>query len=189
MSAEDIVTLLASLNQKCEGTIQSYKKDLQKVRTGRASSSLLENIQVDYYGSKTALSHLAQINTPEPRLITVNVYDTSATDSVEKAIRNSDLGLNPSRDGSTIRVSIPTLTEERRKELVKVLGKQAEEIRVFIRNHRREINDSLKKLETKGGVTQDEIKKSLEQVQKKTDHFIDQVDELLKEKEAECLTL
>lgn len=189
MSTEEITSLLKSNDEKCEQTIQSYKKDLKKVRTGRASTSILDSVQVDYYGSKTALSHLGQITAPEPRLVVINVFDGSAIESVEKAIRNSNLGLNPSRDGSTIRVHIPALTEESRKELVRHLHKQAEEIRIFIRNHRRDTNESLKKLEKQGGITQDEIKKSLEEVQKQTDAYISVIDGLLKEKEAECMTV
>lgn len=189
MTNDDINKLLKEHDDKCSNNIQAYKKDLQKVRTGRASSSLLDSVHVDYYGSKTALSHLGQISAPEPRLITINVYDVSAVESVEKAIRNADLGLNPSRDGSTVRVIIPALTEETRKDLVKRLHKQAEEVRVFIRNHRRDTNDTLKKFEKAGGVTQDEIKKALEIVQKKTDSFIDTVDSMLKDKEAECMTV
>jgi ribosome recycling factor len=189
VSSEEIHKLLISHDDKCNNNIQAYKKDLQKVRTGRASSTMLDSVQVEYYGSKTALSHLGQISAPEPRLIVVSVYDVSAVDSVEKAIRNSDLGLNPARDGNTIRIFVPSLTEQTRKDIVKRLNKQTEEVRVFIRNHRRDTNESLKKLEKVGGVTQDEIKKALEQVQKKTDSFISIIDDMLKDKEAECLTL
>lgn len=187
MSAEDIAIALKQHDEKCNNTVTAYKKDLQKVRTGRANSSLLDSVHVDYYGSKTALSHLGQISAPEPRLIVVTVYDASAVDAVEKAIRNADLGLNPSREGNSLRVIIPALTEETRKDIVKRLHKQTEEVRVFIRNHRRDTNDVLKKLEKAGGVTQDEIKKALDTVQKKTDTFISTIDELLKDKEAECL--
>lgn len=189
MSAEEIGLNLEELKEKCDHTIQAYKKDLQKVRTGRASSSMLDSIYVDYYGARTQLIHLGQVNTPEPRLVTVTVFDSSAIESVEKAIRNSDLGLNPSRDGNVIRLNIPPLTEDSRKELVKLLHKQSEDVRVAIRNHRREINDSLKKLEKQGGVAQDEVKKALEQVQKNTDSFIGQIEVLLKEKEQECMTV
>ncbi|HMO16889.1 MAG TPA: ribosome recycling factor [Oligoflexia bacterium] len=189
MSAEEINTLLKTLEEKSDQTIQVYKRDLKKVRTGRASASLLDSIQVDYYGSKTALTHLAQVSAPEPRLIVVSVYDSGAIDSVEKAIRSSDLGLNPARDGNTIRVNVPSLTEESRKELVRHLHKHAEEVRVAVRAHRRDINDSVKKLEKQGGITQDEIKKALESVQKKTDSFISVIDDLLKEKEAELMTI
>lgn len=189
MEETEIKTLLSSLDEKSEGTIESYKKDLKKVRTGRASASLLDSIQVDYYGARTALSHLGQVSAPEPRMIVINVFDTSAVDSIEKAIRISDLGLNPSRDGNTIRVPIPTLTEESRKELVKHLHKHAEEVRISIRNHRRDTNDALKKLEKAGGVTQDEIKKAIDQVQKRTDHYISVIDKMLADKEAECMTI
>lgn len=189
MSAEEIGLYFDELKEKCDDTLAAYKKELQKVRTGRASSSLLDSIYVDYYGSRTQLIHLGQVNTPEPRLVTVTVFDGSAVDSVEKAIRNSDLGLNPSRDGNVIRLSIPPLTEQSRKDLVKLLHKQAEEIRVSIRNHRRDTNDSLKKLEKAGGVTQDEIKKALEQVQKATDSYISNIEVMLKDKEEECMTV
>jgi ribosome recycling factor len=189
VTAEEIELLLVSLDDKCDGTIEAYKKDLKKVRTGRASTSLLDSVQVDYYGSKTALSHLGQVAAPEPRTIVINVFDASAVEAVEKAIRKSDLGLNPSRDGNTIRVNIPTLTEESRKDLVRHLHKHAEDVRISIRAHRREINDALKKLEKAGGITQDEIKKSLDQVQKKTDHYVSVVDSMLAEKEAECMTV
>jgi ribosome recycling factor len=189
VSAEEINTLLKSLEEKSEQTIQVYKRDLKKTRTGRASASMLDSIQVDYYGSRTALTHLAQVSAPEPRMVVVSVYDASAIDAVEKAIRNSDLGLNPSRDGSTIRVNIPSLTEESRKELVRHMHKHAEEVRVAVRAHRRDINEAVKKLEKQGGITQDEIKKALEVVQKKTDAFIAVIDELLKEKEAELMTI
>ena len=189
MSAEEIALNLELLKEKCDHTIQAYKKELQKVRTGRASASLLDSIYVDYYGARTQLIHLGQVNTPEPRLVTVTVFDGSAIDSVEKAIRNSDLGLNPSRDGNVIRLGIPPLTEDSRKELVRILHKQSEDVRVSIRNHRRDINDAMKKLEKQGGVTQDEIKKALEVVQKNTDSYIAQVEVLLKEKEQECMTV
>ncbi len=189
MEGQEILEVLNANEEKCAQNIEAYKKDLQKVRTGRATSSLLDSIQVDYYGSRTALSHLGQISAPEPRLIVVNVYDISAIEIVEKAIRNADMGLNPSRDGNTLRVQIPTLTEESRKEIVKHLHKHAEEVRVFIRNNRREANDLLKKLEKAGGYTQDEVKKATEMVQKQTDSNIAIVDELLKKKEAECMTV
>lgn len=187
MNSDSIAELLKAYDEKCNGNIQSYKKDLQKVRTGRASGSLLDSVQVDYYGARTALSHLGQVSTPEPRLIVVNVYDVSAIDAVEKAIRNSDLGFNPSREGNTLRILVPALTEETRKEIVKHLHKQAEEYKVFIRNNRRDTNEAVKKLEKVGGITQDEIKKTLEIIQKKTDSFTAMIDSLLKEKEQECM--
>jgi ribosome recycling factor len=189
VTAEEIELLMVAFDEKSDGTIESYKKDLKKVRTGRASSSLLDSIMVDYYGSRTALSHLGQVTAPEPRTIVINVFDASAVESIEKAIRISDLGLNPSRDGNTIRVNIPSLTEESRKELVRHLHKHAEEVRISVRNHRRETNDALKKLEKAGGITQDEIKKAMELVQKRTDHYISVIDKMLADKEAECMTV
>lgn len=172
---------------ECDSTITAFKRDLQKVRSGRASSGLVENIQVEHYGSRTPLLRLGQISVPEARMIVVQVYDTSAIQSIEKAIHSSGLGLNPARDGNIIRISVPALTEETRKEIVRHLSKLAEEIRVSVRNHRRDANDALKKLEKDGVLSKDDSKKSQDVVQKQTDAAIQQVDALLKAKEAECL--
>jgi len=177
--------VIKKLQEQCAASITAFKRDMQKVRTGRASSGLLENIQVDYYGSKTQLTHLAQISTPEARMIIVQVYDASAVASVEKAIKLSDLGFNPMKEGNTLRVSIPSLTQEVRKEIIKHLGKTGEEMRISVRNHRRDANEVLKKLEKDGGVTKDEAKKLVEKVQKQIDSTIAEIDKLLVAKEAE----
>ncbi len=179
--------ILTNHDNECKGAISAFKRDLQKVRTGRASGSLLEGIQVDYYGSKTPLVHLGQITTPEPRLIVVQIYDTNAASAVEKAIQGAGLGFNPSREGNTIRVVVPPLTEESRKEIVKRLHKLAEDIKVSIRNHRRDANDGLKALEKEGSLAKDDVNKSQDRVQKQTDAAIAEVDKLLQAKEAECM--
>ncbi|MCB0324316.1 MAG: ribosome recycling factor [Bdellovibrionales bacterium] len=179
--------VLEQLEEQCESTVQAFKRDLQKMRTGRASTSLLEGVDVDYYGSRTPLVHLGQISSPEPRLLVVQVYDASAVESVEKAIRSSDLGFNPSRDGNTLRIKVAALTEESRKEIVRHLHKLAEEIRISVRNHRREANDLLKKLEKDGDLAKDDSKRSQDKVQKSVDEYIAKIDQLLVAKEKEVM--
>jgi ribosome recycling factor len=183
-TAQDV---LSQHEEECKAALSAFKRDLQKVRTGRASASLLEGVQVDYYGSKTPLVHLGQITTPEPRLIQIQVYDASAAAAVEKAIHGAGLGFNPSREGNLIRVVVPPLTEESRREIVKRLHKQAEDIKVSVRNHRRDANESIKKLEKDGIVAKDESAKILERIQKQTDTAVSDVDKLLESKEAECM--
>lgn len=178
--------VLAKHKEQCQGAVTSFKRDLSKVRTGRASTGLVDQIQVDYYGSRAPLKQLAQISTPEPRMIVMQVYDAGAIQSIEKAIQNSGLGLNPARDGNMIRVSIPPLNEQTRKEIVKQLNKIAEEVRVSIRNHRRDANEAVKKLE-KDGMPKDDVKKVTDKIQKQTDSFIEEVDKMFKAKEAEVL--
>jgi ribosome recycling factor len=180
-------SLEASLRDACEKTIGHFKKELGKMRTGRASTGMLEGISVDYYGSQVPLLQVGLINAPEARLITVQVYDTSAVEAVEKAIRNSDLGLNPSRDGSLIRISIPALTEQRRKDLIKSLSKMGEDTKIAVRNHRRDALDALKKEQKEGGVSEDEVRKGQEVIQKITDGFVARVDEVVLAKEKELM--
>lgn len=180
-------TVLSKLNEQMKAAIASFKVNLSKVRTGRASSGIIENLQVDYYGSRTHLSHLGQISTPEPRLIMIQVYDTNAVTPIEKAIQSAGLGLNPSREGNTIRILFPQLTEDARKDLVKHLHKITEEMRVSVRNHRRDANEELKQMEKESELSKDDAKRALERVQKVTDATISEVDTLLKSKEAECL--
>lgn len=187
MEATDIQGLLKHNDEQCKATIAAFKRELQKIRTGRASTSLLEGISVDYYGSRTPLVHMGQVSSPEPRLLVVQVYDASAVESVEKAIRSSDLGFNPSREGNTIRILVPALTEDGRREIVRHLHKKAEEIRVSIRNHRRETNEQIKKLEKDGEIAKDDTKRVLDQIQKQIDNYVGEVDTLLKSKEAEVM--
>jgi ribosome recycling factor len=157
------------------------------VRTGRASVALVEGIQVDYHGAMTPLNQLASLAVPERRLITIQPWDPSAVQAIEKAILKSDLGITPTSDGKLIRLTIPTLTEERRKELVKVIHKMAEEGRVIIRNHRRDANDALKKMEKAKKVSEDEVRKGTELVQDLTNKMIKSLDELLAKKEKEIM--
>lgn len=175
------------LEQKCKKTIEHFKRDMGKMRTGRANSSMLEGVHVDYYGSSVPLIQLGMINAPEPRLLTIQIYDAGAVDAVEKAIRQADLGLNPARDGNLIRINIPPLTEDRRKDLIKKLHKMCEENRVVIRNHRRDSIDILKKDEKDKKLSADDLRRGQEQVQKITDKYIAEIDALLAAKEKEMM--
>ncbi len=183
----DVNQTIAKHDEQCKSAIAALKRDFQKVRSGRASAGLLEGIIVDYYGSKTPLNKIAQISTPEARLIVIQVYDAGAGQAVEKAIQSSDLGLNPNREGNVIRVQIPPLTEQTRKDLAKHLHKLAEEVRVSIRTHRRDANDHIKKLEKDSEITKDDSKRCQDKVQKQTDNYIAQVDQALQAKEAELM--
>lgn len=179
--------LLADLKRRMDGALDTFRKELAGLRTGRASASLLDPITVDAYGSTMPLAQVASISVPEPRLITVTVWDAGMTKMVEKAIRESGLGLNPQAAGTVIRVPLPELNQERRQELTKVAGKYAEGARVSVRNVRRDGMDGLKKLEKNGDVTEDEGRKLGAEVQAITDAHVKQVDELLAQKEKEIL--
>ena len=167
--------------------ITGYSRELASIRAGRANASLLDRISVDYYGAPTPVNQLAGISVPEARLLVIQPYDKTSLGDIEKAILKSDLGLNPTSDGNIIRISIPALTEERRKELVKVVKKEAEEAKVVIRNIRRDGNDDLKKLEKAGEITEDGLRGYSEDIQKLTDENISKIDEMTKEKEKEIL--
>ncbi|RMF86586.1 MAG: ribosome recycling factor [Nitrospirae bacterium] len=169
--------------------IAALKRSFAGLRTGRASAHLLDPIQVSYYGALTPLNQMATISTPEPRLIVIQPWDKSALPAIEKAILASDLGLTPSNDGHVIRLPVPPLTEERRREIVKVAHKEAELVRVEIRRYRREANDEYKKREKAKEITQDELRDRLEAIQRLTDAKIQEVDTLLAEKEQEILTV
>jgi ribosome recycling factor len=178
------------LNQTTERmtkAIQALSRELSTIRAGRASTSLLDKIFVDYYGAPTPINQIAGIATPEARLITIQPYDKSSLGDIEKAIMKSDLGISPSNDGTLIRIAIPALTEERRKDLVKVVKKEAEEAKVGIRNIRRDANDELKKLEKNGDITEDGLRSFTEDVQKLTDDHIVKIDQVAKDKEKEIL--
>jgi ribosome recycling factor len=177
------------IEAKMEKTLSSLKTDLNKVRTGRASLSLFDDIRVDYYGTQTPLSQVATLSVPEPRLITIQPWDTSITAEIEKAILKSELGLTPSSDGKIIRLPIPRLTEERRKELVKVIKKMAEATKVALRNIRREANEQLKGLEKNKKIPQDQLHQMMEKVQTSTDKYIEKVDAALAVKEKEMLEI
>jgi ribosome recycling factor len=176
--------LLADAQRRMDKAIESTRNEFHSVRTGRASAALLDRISIDYYGTRTPLKQLATINVPEPRMLTVQPFDPSALSTIEKAIQESDLGLNPSNDGKLIRLPIPQLTEERRKELVKLVKQMAEDGRVAVRNVRRDVIHHLKELDEIGA---DDEHRAEEQVQKLTDGHVKQIDELLKGKEAEIM--
>ncbi len=167
--------------------IQAYSRELASIRAGRASASLLDRITVDYYGAPTPVNQLAGISVPEARLLVIQPYDKSILGEIEKAIIKSDLGLNPTNDGNLLRLAIPALTEERRKELVKVVKKESEDAKVAIRNIRRDANDDLKKLEKNGEITEDDLRGYSDDIQKMTDEHITKVDSITKDKEKEIL--
>ncbi|WP_163971249.1 ribosome recycling factor [Oceanobacillus halotolerans] len=179
--------VIKNMRDKMKQAVQAYKRNLATVRAGRANPSILDSVFVDYYGASTPLNQLANVSVPEARLLMITPYDKSALGDIEKAIQKADLGLSPSNDGNVIRISIPALTEERRKDLVKVVGKYAEEARVRVRNVRREANDQLKKDEKNGDLTEDELRSAQDDVQKETDRHIDEIDQLAKEKENEIM--
>src|SRR5438105_10058454 len=168
-------------------SVETTHEHFNSVRTGRASAALLDRIQIDYYGTPTPLKNLATINVPEPRMLTIRPFDPTSIKPIERAIQESELGLTPSNDGKVIRLPIPQLTEERRKELVKVVRHMAEEGRVAIRNVRRDVMRHLEELVRNGEVGDDEERRAEERVQKLTDEHVHQIDELLKRKEAEVM--
>jgi ribosome recycling factor len=171
--------------KEMDGSVGALRKELTKLRTGRASTALLEHIMVDYYGASTPLNQLATLSAPEPRLLVIQPFDRSAMAEIEKAILKSDLGLTPNNDGKIIRIPIPQLTEDRRKELVKHVKKIAEEYRVSVRNHRRLAIEQLKEAEKKKEITADDVKHGQDRVQKITDEFIARIDKIIKAKEDE----
>ncbi len=178
---------LKNCEERMKAVIQMTKKEYASIRTGRANPALLDGILVDYYNTPTPLNQLTSISVPEPRMLVLQPYDKSAIGNIEKAILKSDLGLNPSSDGNVIRISIPHLTEERRRDLVKVVRKKAEEMRVAVRNVRRDTNETLKKMEKNKSISEDELKIAREGVQELTDKYVSEVDELLKRKEQEIM--
>ena len=179
--------LLADAKHRMDKAVEAVKTEFNTVRSGRASVGLLDRIHVDYYGTSTPLKQMASISAPEPRLVTVQPFDKTAMKSIEKAIMESDLGLNPNNDGVVIRLAIPTLTEERRKELVKLVHRLAEDGRVAVRNVRRDCMKDLKELVHDGEVGEDAEKRAEHDVQKITDAHVHGIDELVKRKEAEIL--
>lgn len=183
----DVETLLDQHEAKMDKTIESLKKDLASIRTGRASTTLLDRISVDYYGTPTPVKQVANVSAPEPRLITIVPWERKMLAIIEKAILKSDLGLNPNNDGTMLRLEIPQLTEERRKELSKKVGKDAEEAKVAIRNIRRDVNEAIKKMEKKKKITEDDSKEAQENIQKLTDKKIKAVDEIKAKKEKEVM--
>ena len=179
--------VFTQLQKEMDGSVNALRKELTKVRTGRASTSLLDHVSVDYYGATTPLNQLATLSAPEPRLLVIQPFDRSAMGEIEKAILKSDLGLTPNNDGKIIRIPIPALTEERRKDLVKHVKKVAEEFRVSLRNHRRLAIEHLKEAEKKKEITADDAKHGQDRVQKITDEFIGRIDKIVKSKEEEVM--
>jgi ribosome recycling factor len=180
-------SLIADAKQRMDASLETVRRELAVMRTGRASLSMLDGIKVDYYGTPTPLNQVGNLAVPDPTLVTIQPWDASLLHPIEKAIRSSDLDLNPQNDGKIIRIPIPQLTEERRKTLVKHAHKHAEEGRVAVRNVRRDANDHLKKLLKEHDVSEDDEKHAIAEVQKLTDLHIEKINEILKKKEAEIM--
>ncbi|MDQ0427776.1 MULTISPECIES: ribosome recycling factor [Caryophanaceae] len=180
-------SVMNDTKSKMTNAIQAFSRDLASIRAGRATPSILDKLTIDYYGAPTPVNQVAGISIPEARLIMIQPYDKSVLGDIEKAILKSDLGLSPSNDGSVIRLAVPALTEERRKDLVKQVKKEAEEAKVGIRNIRRDANDEFKKLEKKSEITVDDLRGYSDDVQKLTDDNISKIDEMAKDKEKEIM--
>lgn len=179
--------LIKDLGNRAEKTVEYLKGTLLGIRTGRAHPALVEDIKVDYFGTPTPIKNLGSVNVPEARQILITPWDKTAIKAIEKAIQASPLGINPQSDGETIRLSLPELTKERRIELTKVVNKSAEEARIAIRNIRRDVNDSLKKMEKESEISEDDLVKFQKDVQDQTDLYIKKVDDILAEKEKEIM--
>jgi len=187
MAAMTAKTLIGDAKTRMHTSLETVRRELSAMRTGRASLSMLDGIRVDYYGTPTPLNQVGTLSTPDPTLITVQPWDPKVLPLVEKAIRTSDLDLNPQNDGKVIRIPVPSLTEERRKNLVKHAHKHAEEGRVAVRNVRRDVNDHLKRMLKDHEVSEDDEKQAMTEVQKLTDGTIEQINDILKKKESEIL--
>lgn len=179
--------LLSDATRRMDGAIEALRTEFGGVRTGRASTTLLDRIYVDYYGTRTPLKQIASLSTPDPRLISITVFDKSAVNGVVRAIQESDLGLNPNVDGTVIRLNIPMLNEERRRDLVKLVRGMAEDGRVAVRNVRRDVIQDLKEFKKEGEISEDEEHRSEDEVQKLTDRHVERINELLQRKEEEIL--
>ncbi|MFQ5510048.1 MAG: ribosome recycling factor [Leptospirillia bacterium] len=180
---------LSKCRQQMEAAIDHLKRELARIRTGRANASLLDDIMIDYYGTPTQLSQVSSISVPEPRMLTVQPWEENLVPAIERAIFASDLGLTPSNDGKMIRLPIPPLTEERRKEFVKQAHKIGEETRISLRNARRDAVESFKRMQKDGDISEDDSKRAQDKVQKTTDEFNSQVDEILKRKDQEIIEI
>ena len=179
--------VLTELKSNMDGTIDSLKRELAKRRTGRANVAILDGIRVDYYGTKSPLNQVASVQVPDPRLITIKPWEKSMVSVIEKALQQSNIGLTPSSDGELIRIPIPPLTEQRRKDLVKDIKRVGEESKVALRNQRRDANEMLKEFEKDREISEDELRKGLEKVQEVTDDFVKAVDDLVGAKEEEIM--
>jgi len=189
MTAQTVDSILAETKKRMKSSLETLRKEMATVRTGRANAGILDSIHVEYYGSEMPLTQLASVSVPESSTLVIQPFDKSSIKSIETAILKSELGLNPANDGNVIRLPIPALTEDRRKELTKIVHKMGEEIKTAIRNVRRDANDDVKKLEKdkNAAVSEDAAKKTLEQIQKVTDDFIKEIDETVKHKDAEIM--
>ncbi len=181
--------IMNQAKEKMDNAIGAYSRELASIRAGRANASLLDRIMVEYYGAPTPLNQMAGISVPEARLISIQPYDKTTLGDIEKAILKSDIGITPSNDGTIIRLAIPALTEDRRKEIVKTVKKEAEESKVVIRNVRRDANEDFKKLEKESAITEDELHRNGDDIQKLTDSFIKKIDDIAKVKEEEILEI
>lgn len=180
---------IKDLERKMKTAIEVLKKDFQKVRTGRANPAILDNVMVDYYGTPTPINQVGNVSVPDPQMITISPWEKKMLSEIEKAIQKADLGLTPQNDGNIIRLPIPPLTEERRKEMVKQIKKFGENAKIPIRNVRREGNDQLKKMEKNKEISQDDLKHQMDKVQKLTDDNIKVVDKLMADKEKELMAV
>ncbi|HZV95206.1 MAG TPA: ribosome recycling factor [Candidatus Nitrosocosmicus sp.] len=181
--------LIKDMEARMQAAVELLTREFSGVRTGRANTALLDSLRVEAYGNMTPINQIASVSVPDPKTLIIQPWDTSQMSAIEKAIQKSDLGLTPANDGKLIRLTMPTLTEERRKQLAKTVGKFAEDARVAIRNVRREANDKLKGLAKDKKVSQDEERRGHDTIQKSTDRFIGKVDELTKKKEGEVLAI
>lgn len=182
-----IESVLQETKEKMGKTIDSLRKEMQRVRTGRASATMLDSVKVDYYGALTPLNQMASVSVPESRLITIQPWDATALKEIEKGILKANIGLTPSSDGKIIRISVPPLTEDRRKEIVKIVNKTCEDYKVALRNIRRDSNEMLKGLKKDGDISEDDQFKAQDTVQKVTDTNVSLIDDVYKEKEKEIL--
>jgi len=181
--------VLGETREAMDKAVKALRKDLTKIRTGRASTNLLDDVRVDYYGVSTPLNQVATLAAPEPRLLTVQPWEKNLIPEIEKAIFKADLGLNPSSDGILIRLPIPALTEERRKEMVKIIKRMGEDAKVSVRSARRDANDTVKMLEKEKEITEDELKRSEKDVQQITDEFVSTIDTVVQKKEQEVMEI
>lgn len=181
--------IIKDTRARMQKSIDNLSKELANISAGRANSNLLNGVNVDYYGAPTPVQQLASINVPEARLLVISPYDKSSVADIEKAINAANLGVNPTSDGEVIRISVPALTEERRKELVKDVKKIGEDAKVSIRNIRRDVNDQLKKDEKNGDITEDDLRSQTEDVQKATDNSIKEIDQLVEDKEKDIMSV
>ncbi|MCG7332693.1 ribosome recycling factor [Salinicoccus roseus] len=182
-------SVLKDAKSKMQKSLESLSRELATIRTGRANSNMLDRVTVDYYGAPTPVNQLAGISVPEARMLTVTPYDKGSVDDVLKAIQQADLGVNPTSDGTMIRITVPQLTEERRKEFVKDARKEGENAKVAVRNIRRDANDELKRLEKDGELTEDDLRSYTEDVQQLTNDYIDQIDKMCDDKETDIMAV